>query len=303
MNTQAIVDPLIPPLQDNQFIIALIAEISDAPIEQVADRFIQEHGDLGGNVRRAMVKQGIPYHEWSPDLEQFYATTDAFLYETLVWNRADLKNDMRRWIGRYLSYSSSEPQRVLTFGDGLGIDAYYLAQLGHEVTYFDVSQQCAKFARRIFEHGNLNVTMIDNVEQIQQESYDAVLCLDVLEHVPNPSELVGWLSSAIRDAGKLIVHAPFHYIHSAVTTHLRSNRRYSGDFHTLYEPYGLYPVDGKLFWNPLVFEKSETARSRRIPLQLNIGRMLLGIGRNWSTPHNLVTKLLLNSKDLTAMVK
>ncbi|QEG34973.1 class I SAM-dependent methyltransferase [Bythopirellula goksoeyrii] len=303
MITSASVDPLIPPLRINKFLIELIAEISETPTDQVAFQFKQEHTDLGGSVRRAMAEKGIQFYEWSSELEQFYASTDAFLYETLVWNRSGLKNEMRSWIGEYLAKVSTAPQRVLTFGDGLGIDAYYLAQLGHEVTYFEISQQCAEFARRIFERGNLQVTMLDTPEQLEPNSFDAVICLDVLEHVPDPLSLVGWLSSNLRDSGKLFIHAPFHYLHPAVTTHLRSNRRYSGDLHTLYAPHGLFPVDGQLFWNPIVFEKSESAKPRRLPRQLQIGSFLLGIGKHWSTPHNLVAQMLINTKRLAAMVE
>lgn len=302
MKTRTTIDPLIPPLQESPFLIGLIADISGSPIEMVAKQFKQEHSDLGGSVRRAMAERGITPYQWSSELEQFYATTDAFLYETVVWNRSGFKNDMRRWIGHYLAQISARPLRVLTFGDGLGIDAYSLAQQGHEVTYFDVSQQCATFARRIFQRGNLNVTMLDTPEQIQPNTYDAILCLDVLEHVPNPLELVGWLAGLLRNAGKLIVHAPFHYIHPAVTTHLRSNRRYSGDLRTLYEPHGLYPVDGQLFWNPLVLEQGESTKSRQVPIQLLVGSLLLGVGRYWSDPHILVWKMLLDTKALTAMV-
>lgn len=303
--TAPAVDPLIPPLRDNQFLIDLIAEISGKNRDEVTHRFNEEHRDLGGNVRRALADAAIEPYQWSAALEKFYADTDAFLYETLVYNRSPFKNDMRSWIGDYLTQRSPRPLRVLSFGDGLGIDAYYLAQLGHDVTYFDVSQPCVTFAQRIFARGNLDVTMLTAPEQLPLESFDAIVCLDVLEHVPGPFGLVGWLSTILRPGGELVVHAPFHYVDPAVQTHLRKNQRYSGDRKSLYEPHGLHVVAGRLFWNPLVLMKYAPGEMplERPPWQVYLGSALLKTGRIWSKPHAIVGKMLLNKKQLIAMVE
>ncbi|NOY30024.1 MAG: hypothetical protein GXP28_07535, partial [Planctomycetes bacterium] len=79
------IDPFIEPLRDNQFLLELIVEISHRPISEVTRRFVQEHHDLGCNVRTALAEYGLEPHVWSDDLENFYSKTDAFLYETLVW--------------------------------------------------------------------------------------------------------------------------------------------------------------------------------------------------------------------------
>lgn len=239
----------------------------------------------------------IQPHEYGPEIEKFYADTDAFLYESLVWNRTSLKNKVRIWIGKHLVQSKQTPLKILTFGDGLGIDAYFLAQLGHDVTYFDVSQDCATFARRIFERGNQDVTMITDPEQLPQNTFDVVLCLDVLEHVPDPPSLVGWLTELLRDGGEFIAHAPFFYIDPAVPTHLHSNKKFSGDLSTLYEPHGLHPITGRFFWDPIVLRKGEKQNSPEMPLNLRVGGALLKIGRIWSWPHIAVTKMLLCRKE------
>lgn len=293
-------EPLIPPLQNNEYLVDLITEVSGKDRAEVIRRFKQEHRDLGGNVRRAMAAAVIEPYVPSDALAQFYAETDAFLYETLVWNRTALKNDMRRWIGEYLAQRSMQPLRVLSFGDGLGIDAYYLAELGHDVTYFDVSQPCANFARRIFDYGNIKVTMLADPDELLPESFDAIVCLDVLEHVPEPLGLMGWLSSILRSGGDLIVHAPFHYIDPAVQTHLRSNVRFSGDMTSLYEPHGLKIIAGRLFWNPIVLRKLDS--TPQVPWQVLLGSHLLKTGRYWSRPHVAVGKMLLGKKELMAMV-
>ncbi|MBP88173.1 MAG: hypothetical protein CMJ64_15895 [Planctomycetaceae bacterium] len=289
------VDPFVEPLRENELLINLITDVSGASRDDVVRRFVREHRDPGTNVREALRQRGIKPYVWSEELEAFYAATDSFLYESLVWNRTSMKNDMRQWIGAHLRRVSDSPQRILTFGDGLGLDAYYLATIGHRVTYFDVSQKCSAFARRIFERGDLEVEMLADPMQLSRDAYDDVICLDVLEHVPDPVSLVGWLSELLCDGGHLAVHAPFYFLHSSVSTHLRCNQRFSGNVGRLYKPFGLHPVDGRLFWNPLVLEKrqeGEKGSSSRPPWSVVAGGALLALGRFWSLPHATAARSL-----------
>jgi SAM-dependent methyltransferase len=168
----------------------------------------------------------------------------------------------------------------------------------HEVTYFDVSNDCAAFARKIFECGNLNISMITDPEQLPKNNFDVVLCLDVLEHVPDPPSLVGWLAGLLREGGEFIAHAPFFYIDPAVPTHLRSNKKFSGDFSSLYEPHGLHPIAGRFFWDPIVLRKGEKHTRTDLPWNLRVGGALLKLGRYWSWPHIIVTKVLLKRKEI-----
>lgn len=291
-------DPFVAPLRDNEFLVDLVADISGTSPKEVVGRFVREHDDLGTNVREAMIRQGIRPYTWSSELEEFYASTDAFLFESLVWNRTATKIDMRRWIGSYLRSVSDSPLRVLTFGDGSGLDAYFLAEAGHNVAYFDASRQCAEFAHRIFDHGGLEVKMLSDVSEVSEASFDVVLCLDVLEHVPDPVSLVAWLTQRLRPKGRLVVHAPFYFLHSSVATHLRSNKRFSGDLSRLYKSAGLRLVDGRTFWNPIVLEKHNsvaTKRWRHSLWSIVFGGAILSAARIWSLPHAMITRGVMRS--------
>ncbi len=288
-------DPFVEPLGDDRFLIDLVSRVSHVPPQEVVERLKKEHYDLGVNVRDALSARGIKPFRWSDELETFYAESDAFLYESLVWNRTSLKNDMRRWIAAHLDGISDAPKRVLTFGDGLGFDAFYLAKVGHQVTYFDVSERCSSFAQSIFERGDLDIRMLADPADLSAKSFDVVICLDVLEHVPDPASLVKWLSEALREGGRMIVHAPFFFLHRCVSTHLKSNRKYSGDVRRLYRLCDLYPVDGQFFWNPIVFEKRSggaKVRSQRPPFRVTAGKGLLTFGRFWSLPFNTITRMI-----------
>jgi SAM-dependent methyltransferase len=209
---------------------------------------------------------------------------------------------MRRWIAEFLRGKYPDGARVLCYGDGLGYDSLYLAQAGHDVTYFEVSDRCRQFASAIFQRAGTPVRSLDSPTALEQESFDAVVCLDVLEHVPDPSLLVGELARRIRGGGYLLVHAPFYYVAPPVATHLHSNRRYSGDLR-LYAAHDLFPVAGELFWNPLALRK--TARSARaaIPPAIRLGGCLLCVARFWHAPHVFVCERLMARADRRELLR
>ncbi|MEO1997855.1 MAG: class I SAM-dependent methyltransferase [Planctomycetaceae bacterium] len=289
------VEPRETALDDNAFYLQLISRIINQDPAQVRQRFVDEHRCLGTNVQQAMLERQLPFHEWSDRLVAFYEQTDAFLFESLAWNRTAAKQDMRRWTTDFLTKRTTDPQRVLTYGDGLGFDSLACAQAGHRVTYFEVSQRCRQFAQAVFQRADVSVNMIDDPQNIPHEGFDAVVCLDVLEHVPDPPQLVQQLSRAIRVGGTLISHAPFYLIHPSLGTHLRSNTQYSGDCDRLYRPFDLHPIAGNFFWNPIVLEKSPSGQrpaGAGLPFAARAGGCLLAAARRWHVPHVRLARLL-----------
>ena len=297
MQLPPVPDPFVAPLQDDETLIALIAQITGKSVEVVARRMEQEQMDIGSSVREEMRIRGITPYVWSDRLIEFYSQTDAFLYESLMWNRTAEKNRTRKWIAEFLYADFGRPARILTYGDGLGFDSLFLAQAGHEVSYFEVSKDCAQFAESIFKSAGAPIRMLATPEAIPRGDFDVAVCLDVLEHVPDPPAVVGVLASALRPGGRLIVHAPFYYVAPSVVTHLRANMTFSGDLSRLYTPHGLRLIDGRFFWNPIVLEKEgagahSTSKGIRHRLTLAAGGLLLSIGRYWKWPHIWVAKQL-----------
>lgn len=294
-------DPALAPLADDDFLVGLIAHLTGAQEDTVRRRFEEEQRSPGVNVREALAARNLTPHVWQDAYAEFYQKTDAFLFETLVWNRNPVKIQMRQWIGEYLRRDAAGPQRILTFGDGLGIDSLYLTLAGHEVDSFEVSEQCIRFARTLGHRMGTALSIIERQDAIVRESYDVVVCLDVLEHVPEPGNLVEQLAGYLKPGGRLIVHAPFWFIHPAVTTHLAANRTYSGDLARLYRPHGFRPIDGQFFWSPIVLEKVTGAGRRtavpwRTRLTLGLGGLLLAVARLWNWPHLWIAGLSMNSK-------
>ncbi|MCA9120706.1 MAG: methyltransferase domain-containing protein [Planctomycetaceae bacterium] len=283
-------------LDDSVDLVRRLVSVTDITTEEVIRRLQKENRELGVNVREDFDHRGLPRYKWTAEMSDFYNDTNAFLFETIVWNRTLAKHRIREWIGRFLKQHISGPARILTFGDGLGFDSLYLALAGHNVEYLEVSQTGIQFATGLFEDHDVDVKILTANEQVQSEGYDAVVCLDVLEHIPKPTDVVGDLSAAIRNQGYLLVHAPFWYIGPSVVTHLRENRRFSGDVRRLYRPHGLHPVDGNWAMNPMALQKTNTKESQLGShfqrLRLAVSRHILWYGRFWSAPYNIVAAQL-----------
>jgi SAM-dependent methyltransferase len=241
------------PLNKPEQMISLIAEITGESTEAVAARLERERRHPGCNVADDFARAGGPRYRWGPHLEAFYSATNAFIYELAVWNRNALKRRLRRWVSRHLGMQG-KPLDVLSVGDGLGFDCLHFDARKHRMTYFELPGVTERFARRLFELSRREIPVLTDPETIPKESFDAITCFDVLEHVPDPLVIVKSLTSYLRPGGLLYVSAPFFMILPWYPTHLRANRKFAGS-PALYEQAGLKLVGGQFTWYPIVLQK------------------------------------------------
>lgn len=286
--------------QDVDTLISMVSSVTGATTAETARALASENAILGSTVWKELKARNIRPYQWSEDLIGFYQGTTAFVFETLVWNRCELKQQMQDRIVQYLRTRFGRPCRVLVYGDGLGFDSAALALAGHDVTYFEVSQKAIQFAKQLFAQLGCSVRMLTHEDLLHEELYDAVVCLDVLEHVPNPIEMVGSLAKSIGNDGYLLIHAPFWYLAPSVATHLASNRRFSGNITRIYKPNGLRAIDGALFWDPIALVKNDSKVRPKLMdrFKLAIGGCLLSVGRYWSTPHVILCQMLMKRSRL-----
>ena len=292
MQTSEIPSPSVHPLDSNDELIRLIADVSGESEITVIRRLLDEERCIGTNVRNDLRASNVEPHIWSDELIQFYRTTRSFLYETAVWNRAPLKLQMRDWMGKFLHRKApGRKLRILSFGDGLGFDSVYLAKAGHEVTYYEMADECVTFAQSVFDRNGQKVHIIRDADSIPENSFDVVISMDVLEHVPSPPDCVrrfaGWLSNG----GWLLTHSPFFFTTWHRVTHLHSNRKYSGCT-KLFEQHGLHLVDGRFFWDPIALQKSESRPVDRKLFPTWCGGILLKLGRYTNAVHSPIAQLM-----------
>jgi len=246
------------PLRDLRQMASLIADASGVAVDQAEQRLLQELEHPGSSVANDFAARGAPRYQPGPAMDEFYSSTDGFLYELAVWNRNRLKQSMRRWIAAHLARVAAAKGAgaldVLSVGDGMGFDCLHWHRRGHQVTYFELPGLGPKFAERLFAGSSTDIPMLTDPSAIPLESFDAVTCLDVLEHVPDVPAMVRTLAGYLRPGGVLYVSAPFFLILPAYPTHLRQNRRFSASL-APYKAAGLALVGGRPGWDPIVLQK------------------------------------------------
>jgi 2-polyprenyl-3-methyl-5-hydroxy-6-metoxy-1,4-benzoquinol methylase len=279
---------LVEPLRSTRDLIRQIAKLTAQPESTVAARLRREHHDRY-ECQRGFERAWCQAVYVERRIGRFLSTDRRFFYELVAWNRTVSKCLMRGWIGEFFQRASPEPLQVLTYGDGMGFDSLFFAQCGHCVSYFEVSEKCAAFACEMFRTMNTDVEWIDSDEKLKTRRFDAIVCLDVLEHVPAPEELVASLASLLHPGGYLLVSAPFWHVHPSTPTHLSAHRGYSGRWRDLYGSAGLRPVDARWLWDPIVFVKTAAgARSRSAGImpgvRIRVGAGLLTLARLFPRP-------------------
>ena len=93
-------------------------------------------------------------------------------------------------------------QRVLNVGPSWGRDYYELTQAGHQVFNLDVARQ-----------SHLPQIVIANIactSPFPDQSSDAVLMAEVLEHIWNDFDASRFAQRVLKDNGKLIITVPFY---------------------------------------------------------------------------------------------
>lgn len=277
------------PLRSLSEMAGLISEVTGVPSEKVIQRLKKEHANLGISVKSAFAKairhDGAERYVYNEAMERFYQNTDSFLYELAIWNLNNLKQDLGKWCCNWITKHLG-PSKILSIGDGMGFESLRMEQAGHQVTYFEVPSYCAEFARRLFEKNQSSITHLTDPERISSRSFDALICLDVLEHVSDPSGFVKMLKSYLAPGGIFIVHAPYFMIQANYPTHIAASRKHSGST-KLYTDAGFRILDGRTLWNPLVLQApggTQFTPSITGKLKLALGKPYLKTGRTSVKP-------------------
>lgn len=104
--------------------------------------------------------------------------------------------------------------RVLDFGCGTAaVSLSWQRTFAPQVRLYlaDVDNLPAEFVRYRIEQGGDSSVMFSGVdlEGIADGILDVIVCIDVLEHLPNPSQAFGLLDRKLRPGGVLLLQAPW----------------------------------------------------------------------------------------------
>jgi len=100
--------------------------------------------------------------------------------------------------------------QVLDFGCGSGYGAEAISGCAKEVHAVDVSAEAIEYARNRYARQNLHFLAIQPGERLpfQENSFDVVLSLQVIEHVENDANYIAEAARVLKAGGVIIVITP-----------------------------------------------------------------------------------------------
>lgn len=180
------------------------------------------------------------------EIVDFYRKTDSYLFELVEFNYRHAAYQVWRQLIRDAVRSRAgrpQPLRVLDYGGGIGSILLDLADLPNlRLTYADIPGQTFAYAAWRFRQHLLPVQMLDasRPDQLGEESYDVIISLEVVDHVPDPLGLANYLVDHLADKGLLILSCNFNDNGGEARLHLNTDRLTSADVYAAIAARGLH---------------------------------------------------------------
>lgn len=114
------------------------------------------------------------------------------------------ENTLRNpWLAQLITPKS----KVLDVGCGGGFLTNYLASMGHQVSGVDLSSKSLEIAKQ----GDATKKVVYQIADAKRlpydnETFDVVSAMDILEHIENPAEAIREASRVLKPSGKFFFH-------------------------------------------------------------------------------------------------
>lgn len=139
--------------------------------------------------------------------KMFYRLLDLLLLRS--WH---IRSELRRW----KAYAGDNVQ-ILDAGSGFGQYVYRMSRMDPQwqITGVDVKadqiDDCNRFFRKIGETHRVGFYKADLQKYRQENAYDLVLSVDVMEHIPDDVAVFKNIYASLKNGGMLLLSTPSDY--------------------------------------------------------------------------------------------
>lgn len=115
----------------------------------------------------------------------------------------------RKRVQKILDKSNLIPdEKVLDIGCGSGIISNECARKGAIVYGFDLSSGAVKYAKAKEIKGTMFVIADAQNIPFKSDYFDAVVCSEVIEHLPEPEKMIAEITRVLKNQGRLFLFTP-----------------------------------------------------------------------------------------------
>ncbi|MCP4267830.1 MAG: methyltransferase domain-containing protein [Candidatus Brocadiaceae bacterium] len=137
-------------------------------------------------------------------------------------------------VSKFAKKTNKNSLRILDLGCGIGGISFPLSFLGHSVTGVDIHPESIEFCKNKNTFSNAKYLAADGATLDLQGHFDIVICIGVLEHVPQPSLLLKTIKDFIGKSGITIINIPNGYsIYEILFSRICQKIRITKLFHKL----------------------------------------------------------------------
>jgi SAM-dependent methyltransferase len=207
-----------------------IARFTSMPRDEVEHRVWKQALEPGSNVAEDVARFGVTPHRYDARMEQLYREGDGFIFETMVfWATSTRRKSSNLALERLRRYAerTGRPAHdvdILMLGDGTGNDSLLFASHGFRVHYFEVpGSRIYDFAMGRFAHYGFlgdRIHPIPDYASCLGRTYDALMCFDVLEHLPEPVKAIRDFGTMLPIGGIALITEDFGDLAAFLPTHL-----------------------------------------------------------------------------------
>ena len=117
------------------------------------------------------------------------------------------------YVRSHLLSSTKRSDKILEIGCGFGYLTFAMKQSNYNACGIDLSQEVIETAKSLFGEGFYNKSIQDFIKK--KEKFDLIILTEVIEHVPDPVELILECKQILRQNGTILISTPNRSIYSS----------------------------------------------------------------------------------------